>query len=271
MFWRCRIAAFSFVLLASTGFAAGDARPLTRAEMENAAKVDILTVPTPGELFAALNKDGKPNWLSRYRKPISNAYTSRAQIALNLGGLLADGYIAIEAEDAQQVKNTGKDIISLAKALGVSQNILSRGNSISEFAGRNDWSALKEELEATQNEVRAAMQDQHDKELAILVTLGGWIRGTEAVSSWIADNYTPASAKLLRQFALIHFLRNDIATHLPKKVQEEPLMKSINLKLKEMEELISYPRDATPSLEDVKKLRDLSGVIVREISTKPTK
>ena len=46
------------------------------------------------------------------------------------------------------------------------------------------------------------MEDQNDQELVILVTLGGWIRGTQVVSAWIADNYTPESAKLLRQPAL---------------------------------------------------------------------
>jgi hypothetical protein len=221
-------------------------------------------------LLAALNKQGKPSWQSEYRKPIPTVYTSRAQIALNLGGLLADGYIAIEAEDAQQVKNTGKDIITLAKALGVSQNILSRGNSISEFANRNDWNALKEELEATQNEVRTAMQDQHDKELAILVSLGGWTRGTEAVSSWIADNYTPESAKLLRQPALINFLRGKIAD-LPPKVRQEPLVQTVEMKLVLLEKLVSFPNDQTPSLDDVKKLRDLASGLVQEIVTKTKK
>ena len=38
-------------------------------------------------------------------------------MALNLGGLIADGYIAVEAEDAQQVKNIGADIMALAKPL----------------------------------------------------------------------------------------------------------------------------------------------------------
>ena len=85
-------------------------------------------------------------------------YRNRAQIALNLGGLIADGFIAVEAQDSQQVKNIGTDIIKLAKALGVSENVLSRGNSINEFAENSEWDALQEELEATQNEVKTSMQ-----------------------------------------------------------------------------------------------------------------
>ena len=123
-------------LLCSLCFASG-AKPdhLTPEQIAGATKIDAITVPTPGELFAAINQVGKPNWQSQYRKPIQTAYTSRPQIALNLGGLIADGYIAVEAEDSQQVKNIGKDIETLAKALGVSQNILSRGRSITQFRG----------------------------------------------------------------------------------------------------------------------------------------
>src|SRR2546430_15117850 len=98
------------------------------------------------------------------RGPAGNNYKSRAQIALNLGSLIADGFVAVEAKDSQQVKNIGSDIIKLAKALGVSQNLLSRGNSINEFAENNEWDTLQEELEATQNEVKSSMQSHSDQE-----------------------------------------------------------------------------------------------------------
>ena len=186
-------------------------RSFPRTDLAQAVKQDDFTVPTPGELLAALNKVGKPNWQAQYRPPIPTAYTSRPQIALNLGGLIADGYIAVEAEDSQQVKNIGKDIMTLAKTLGISENVLRRGKSIEDFAENNEWSTLKEELEATQNEVKLAMDEQHDEELTTLVTLGGWIRGTQAVSGWIASNYSEPAAKLLRQPAIIELLRAKLA------------------------------------------------------------
>ena len=69
--------------------------------MAVAQRVDSLTVPTPGELLAAINKAAQPNWQDSYRPPIPTNYTSRSQIALNLGGLIADGYLAVQAADAQ--------------------------------------------------------------------------------------------------------------------------------------------------------------------------
>src|SRR4051795_13660223 len=190
---------------ASLGLAAAPAN-LAPEQLAGAIRTDALTIPTPGELFAALEKPGKPDWAGQYRTPIPMTYRNRAQIALNLGGLIADGFIAVEAQDSQQVKNIGADIIKLAKALGVSENVLSRGNSINEFAENGEWDPLHEELEATQNEVKTSMQSHQDQDLVILVSLGGWIRGTQVVTASLAKNYDDQSAKVLRQPAVVNFI-----------------------------------------------------------------
>src|SRR4026209_1053777 len=191
--------------------------------MAKAVKTDSITVPTPRELFAALGKSGKINWSAQYRAPISMTYGNRAQIALNLGGLIADGFIAVEAKDGQQVKNIGSDIMKLGKALGVSEQLLARGNSINEFAEHNEWDTLQEELEATQNEVKSSMQSHADQDLVILVTLDGWIRGTQVVTSTVMQNYDERSAKVLRQPALVHFMQSKVNEMSPE-LRNEPLV-----------------------------------------------
>jgi hypothetical protein len=268
MIVRRRILIGVLALAGMHAWAAGDAVPQLSAEaLAQAVKQDDFTVPTPGELLAALNKVGKPNWQAQYRPPIPTAYTSRPQIALNLGGLIADGYIAVEAEDSQQVKNIGKDIMTLAKTLGISENVLRRGKSIEDFAENNEWSTLKEELEATQNEVKLAMDEQHDEELTTLVTLGGWIRGTEAVSGWIANNYSEPAAKLLRQPAIIELLRTRLAA-LPEKTQEDALVKGLAPRLKTLQEMVSFVPGQTPTQADVKKLNDTAADLISSITSK---
>src|SRR6059036_1203584 len=189
-------------------------------QLAKAVKSDSISIPTPGELFAALEKPGKTNWAGQYRGPIPVTYSNRAQIALNLGGLIADGFIAVEAKDGQQVKNIGSDIMKLGKALGVSEELLSRGNSINEFAENNQWDTLQEELEATQNEVKSSMQSHADQDLVILVTLGGWIRGTQVVTGAITKNYNESAAKVLREPALVHFMQSKLNAISPELRQE---------------------------------------------------
>jgi hypothetical protein len=235
--------------------------------LAKAIKSDAITIPTPGELFAALAKPAKIDWASQYRESVPMAYQNRAQIALNLGGLIADGFIAVEAHDTQQVKNTGADIIKLAKALGVSQNILGRGSSINEFAENNDWDALQEELEATQNEVKASMRSHQDQDLVILVSLGGWIRGTQVVTATVQKSYNERNAKVLRQPALVAFIRSKINDISPE-LRNESLVKDITDQLAEIEKMVSFPKDAAPSADDVRKLNAAVTKLVEEIQNK---
>jgi hypothetical protein len=255
--------------LIGTVFAAVGAETghLPADQLAKAIKNESISIPTPGELFAALEKPGKPNWSGQYRGPMPMTYRNRAQIALNLGGLIADGFIAVEAKDSQQVKNIGSDIIKLAKALGVSENLLSRGNSINEFAETDEWDALQEELEATQNEVKSSMQSHSDQDLVILVSLGGWIRGTQVVSRAIMQNYDERSAKVLRQPALISFMQSKMSEISPE-LRGEPLVKDVSEQLTGIEKLVSFPAGKAPSVEQVRKVNEAVGKVVEEIQNK---
>jgi hypothetical protein len=186
---------------------------------------------------------------------------------MNLGGLIADGFIAVEAQDSQQVKNTGTDIIKMAKALGVSENILSRGNSINEFAENNEWDTLQEELEATQNEVKSSMQSHNDQDLVILVSLGGWIRGTQVVSGAIARNYDEQSAKVLRQPALVKFMQSKINEISPE-LRSEPLVKDVSEELTGIEKLVSFPAGKAPTVDEVRKVNEAVGKVMEKIENK---
>src|ERR1700704_6532004 len=240
---------------------------LSQDQIAKAIHNDSISIPTPGELFAALEKPGKPNWTGQYRGPITTTYRNRAQIALNLGGLIADGFIAVEAQDSQQVKNIGTDIIKLAKALGVSENVLSRGNSINEIAENSEWDALQEELEATQNEVKTSMQSHSDQDLVILVSLGGWIRGTQVVSASIMKNYDERSAKVLRQPAVINFIHSKM-NEIGAELRGEPLVKTVNGQLTALEKLVTFQPGKPPTLEEVRKVNQAVSKLMGEIQNK---
>lgn len=236
-------------------------------QLEKAVRSDSISIPTPAELFTALGKAGKTNWSSQYRGPMPMTYRNRAQIALNLGGLIADGFIAVEAKDSQQVKNIGSDIIRLAKALGVSESLLSRGNSINEFAEHNAWDTLNEELEATQNEVKSSMQSHADQDLVILVSVGGWIRGTQVVSGAILKNYDERSAKVLRQPVLVKLMQSKVNEISPE-LRGEPLVKDVSEQLTGIEKLVSFPPGKAPSVDEVRKLNEAVGKLMEKVESK---
>src|SRR5438034_7371385 len=252
------------MILAATGAETGR---LPADQLAKAARSDSISIPTSGELFAALEKPGKTNWSGQYRGPMPMTYRNRAQIALNLGGLIADGFIAVEAKDSQQVKNIGSDIIRLAKALGVSESLLSRGNSINEFAEHNEWDTLNEELEATQNEVKSSMQSHADQDLVILVSVGGWIRGTQVVSGAIMQNYDERSAKVLRQPALVRLMQSKVNEISPE-LRGEPLVKDVSEQLGEIQKLVSFPPGKEPTVDEVRKVNEAVDKVMTEIESK---
>jgi hypothetical protein len=240
--------------------------PLSQDELKRAVSVDAVTVPTPGEFFAAIEKSGKPNWSSQYRPPAKIDSTSRAQMALNLGTLIADGYIAVEAQDGKQVKNVGRDVLALAKKLSVSDGVLARSKSITEFAENGLWDQLNEELEATQNEVKKSLEDNRDTDLIALVSLGGWIRGTQVVTALLAQNFNAEDARLLRQPGLVSFLRGKL-DRLPSKLHDDKLIAQVDERLQSMEKMVSFPPDHVPTLEEVKALNQAASTLTKEIST----
>jgi hypothetical protein len=235
---------------------------MTPDQIKHAERIESITIPMPGEFFAAIGKLGRPNWSKLLRTGTPAVSASRPQIALVLGTLVADGYIAVEAQDSQGVKNIGKEIINLAKKLNVSQSVLGRGNSLNDFAESNDWSALREELEATQNEVKLDMSEQKDNSLITLVTLGAWMRGMEIVSGLANGNYTPESARLLHQPAIIEYLLSQIGA-LPKPLQKEELVASIRATLEKTLPLVS---PTIPSEQEVKDLNQAMTMIVSQIT-----
>lgn len=241
--------------------------PLTAEELAGAVKIDALSMPTPGEVLAAIGKLGKPDWAAAIRPPIPTNFSSRAQIAINIGGLVADGYIAVEATSTQEVKNIGRDIVTLARPLGVGQDIINRGKSLVEFADEKKWDTLKEELEATQNEVKASMRENKDAELVTLVTLGGWIRATQAMASYVSGHYSEDAAKLLRQPGIVRFLSERLAA-LPEKVRDEAAVRRARAGLGTMEKAISFPAATPPSKEAVQALDELATKLLKELATK---
>ena len=260
----------AITLLAGCCALIGAENRLPQDQMAKAIRLDSISIPSPGELFAALEKPGKPNWVGQMRGPVGMNYKDRAQIALNLGSLIADGFIAVEAKDSQQVKNIGTDIIKMAKALGVSENVLSRGNSINEFAENDEWDALQEELEATQNEVKSSMQTHRDQDLVILVSVGGWIRGTQVVSAAVMQNYDERAAKVLRQPGLVNFIQSKLNDVSPE-MRNDPLVKDVSSELPEVEKLVSFPPGKSPSVDDVKKVNEAVGKIMTQIQAKEAK
>src|SRR5437870_1276972 len=162
------IVALLMAVFAATG--AAETEHLSADQLAKAVSSDSISIPTPGELFAALGKTGKTDWSGQYRGPMP-------------------------------------------------------------------------------------------------VTLGGWIRGTQVVTSAIMQNYDEHSAKVLRQPALVHFMQSKI-NEISAGLRGEPLVKDVSEQLGEIEKLVSFPPGKAPTVDEVRKINKAVGKAMEEMESK---
>jgi hypothetical protein len=176
-----------------------------------AETIDDVVVPVPSEVFTVLDKLGNPNW--RAELGPQQAYPpspNRAQVALLLGTIIADGFVAVEAEDSERVKEIGRNVLTLAEAINVRKSVVARSNSIIEKADARDWNAVRREFDGALQDVNKAMVELNDGQLAQLVSLGGWMRGTEVLTSIVGEKYSRDRAELLYQPLLVDYFTGQL-------------------------------------------------------------
>jgi hypothetical protein len=177
-----------------------------------AKQVHGLAVPVPKEIFRSLDQFRDANWPAVTRPEVARwkSHGDQAQIATLLGVAIAEGFIAMEAKDSAAVKNIGNNVLSLARGLGIRERALRRSRSIMELTDKNEWSEARKEWDGVLSDLESGMIELKSEHLAQLVSLGGWLRGTEALSALVLQNYSPERSNLFHQPALIDHLEKQL-------------------------------------------------------------
>jgi hypothetical protein len=227
-----------------------------------ATQLDDVVVPLPSEVFNVLDKLGSPNWQEQLREPRVKNRGEREQIALLLGSVVAEGFVAVEAADKARVKTIGRDVLELARAIGVESTVLTRTNSIVTKADAGDWISVRRELDGALTDVKNAMIKLQDAQLAHLVSLGGWLRGTEVLTAIVQKSYSPDGADLLNQPDLLRYFQQRLAG-MPPRMRNKPLVSRMQKGLDEISPLIN--QRLTP--DSVKRINEITGQMVKAIDS----
>ncbi len=231
-----------------------------------ASTVDDIVVPVPSEVFNVLDKLGSPNWKGQLRSSLGKQSQNRAQVALLLGTVIAEGFIAVEAEDAEQVKQIGREVLDLSKAIGVQEAVQKRSKSIIDFADARKWNDVRRELDGAQQDVKGAMAELNDEDLAQLVSLGGWIRGTEVLTAIVGQDYQSDRAELLHQPELISYFDRRIESMNPR-LRKSELITQIREMLGEIRPLILEGGGQNISPKSVDRIHSMTSEMVATISS----
>src|SRR3954454_13216972 len=225
-----------------------------RIDLKPFSRVQDVVVPLPNEIFGALNKLGGVNWKEYVRNNKGSKFTERPRIALLLGTVIADGFIAVQAEDAPTVKDIGQRVLNLAQGIGVGNSITPHAKAITEAADKRNWAGVRQELDRTQNSVQEAMKELNDEKLSHLVSLGGWLRGTEVLTSVVNKRFSVDGAELLHQPDLLGYFQERLRD-MPQ--FNSKLVQDIQVGLGEVRPMIDVG-NAPISPESVKKINEIT-------------
>ena len=222
-------------------------------------------VPVPREIFDSLDKFANSNWRAVQRAELTQQrpHSNQAETALLLGAVIAEGFIAVEAEDADEVKSVGRAVLKLARGLGVEKAALKRSRSIVEHAEKGDWRGVRKEWDSVLPDVQNGMNELQSEQLAQLVSLGGWLRGTQALTALILQNYSNQAAELLRQPALLDHFEKGLAG-MSNRMRTNRMVVRIRDGMQKIRPLIASG-DAQISQEKVKEISVVSEDLVKGI------
>jgi hypothetical protein len=230
-----------------------------QAPVENPAEhereelgVNPYTAPSVAEIFQQLD-DLKPLPYEQLKRDFPQAtHAGREQMGMVFGGLVADGFLIVEAQKKNLVEDLGKVLLRQARSLGVGDRVMRHSASLSELGKKGDWQAVRRELISTQQDVEEAMTALRDQKMAHLISLGGWLRGLEICAGAVESNYTTDRAAVLWQRDLINYFAEELKT-LPPAVAHKPLFEKIRAGVEAIRTLLNRAPEKM-SLEDAKTL-----------------
>jgi hypothetical protein len=234
-----------------------------------AKQVHGLAVPVPKEIFRSLDQFQDANWGAVKRPEVARwkSHGDQVQIAILLGVEIAEGFIAMEAKDSTEVKNIGNAVLKLARGLGVEKSALRRSRSIIEYADKEEWGEARKEWDSVFSDLESGMIDIKSKELAQLVSLGGWLRGTEALNALVLQNYSPARAELIRQPVLLDYLEKELLG-LNSEVKKRPIVAKMVEGIRRIRVLIQN-ENGPPTEKTVREIDGICEELVRLSSRRP--
>ena len=195
------------------------------------------------------------------RKMPARMSLDRADLAIELGFLIADGFLMVQAEQLNDVEKMAKDLTRYGKALGAGDRINRHAAGLLESAKNGDVPQLKIELSATQRDVEDELVTLKDPDLAHLISLGGWIRALEVSSVAVDKQFSPERARKVMRKDIAEYY-SDCITGLEPKISSRPNYSAMRDLLEGLGKKMNLENGQEPTPESMKEIRKISSQLV---------
>ncbi len=183
--------------------------------------VNEFTAPSISKLFDTLKFLMPLPIADLQRKMPLRMSQNRADLAVELGFLIADGFLDVQAEQLEQIEELAKDLTRYGKALGAGDRVNRHAASLLDSAKNKNVEQLKKELTATQHDVEVELVSLRDADLAHLISLGGWVRALEVSTVAVDKQFSVERARKVLREDIADYYTESIAGLEPK-ISERP-------------------------------------------------
>ena len=224
--------------------------------------VNEFTAPSIAKLFDTLQFLMPLPLMETQREPGERMPLDRADLAIELGFLIADGFLIVQAGQMDKVEDIAAELTRYGKALGAGERINRHAASLLESAKKQDVEQLKKELAATQKDVEVELVTLRDADLAHLISLGGWIRALEVSSVAVDNQFSPERAsKIMREDIADYYA--EIVSGLEPRISERPNYLKLRELLANLSKQMEIPKNEEATPEKVKMIREQAAQLVK--------
>ncbi|MBK1829701.1 hypothetical protein JIN77_03110 [Verrucomicrobiaceae bacterium R5-34] len=215
--------------------------------------VNEFTAPSIKRIFDDLDKLAPLPADELVREMPKRMPLDRTDLAMEIGFLIADGFMAVQGGQMAKIEPLAKDLQRYGRALGAGERVNRHAASLLDNAKKNNVEALKKELTATQRDVETDLIHLRDVDLAHLISLGGWIRALEVSSHAVQKKYTPERARQLYREDIADYYEGSIGS-LDPRISDRENVKEMRRILEQMKKVMTLGEGGQPSEEDVKAI-----------------
>jgi hypothetical protein len=223
--------------------------------------VNEFTAPRIAKLFDTLQFLMPLPVAETERKMPARMPMDRADLAIELGFLIADGFLVVQAEQMDKVEDLAKDLTRYGKALGAGDRVNRHAASLLDSAKKKNVAQLKQELAATQRDVEDELLTLRDADLAHLISLGGWIRALEVSTVAVDKQFSAERARKVMREDIADYYTESVAGLEPR-ISERPNYLAMRNLLAGLRTEMVLKDGEQPSVESMKEIRKQAAQLV---------
>jgi hypothetical protein len=186
----------------------------------------------------------------------------RADLAIELGFLIADGFLVVQAEQLEKVPDLATKLTRYGKALGAGDRVNRHAASLLDSAKNKDVAQLKKELSSTQRDVESELVILRDADLAHLISLGGWIRALQVSTVAVDKQFSAERARKVMREDIADYYTESVAGLEPR-ISERPNYRAMRDVLAGLRAEMVVKDGEDPKPETITEIREQAQKLVQ--------